>query len=152
MIPGDSGSENHGDLFADVGKAARAWIDGASSGNPGPAGAGVVIKKGGKTVGEWMEYLGRTTNNVAEYKSLILALRKALKLGIEVIIVYTDSELLHRQLNGIYKVKTPHIRELFDKVQALKKRFILVRINHIRREENKQADRLAKKARSSPAR
>jgi len=141
-------ADTPGDLFADVEKAVQAWIDGASSGNPGPAGAGVIIKKDGVTIGEWMEHLGETTNNVAEYRSLILALRKAMELKIDAIIVHTDSELLHRQLTGSYKVKTPHIKELFEKVQVLLKKFSFFRIEHVRRENNTEADRLARKART----
>ncbi|MBN2378628.1 ribonuclease HI family protein [candidate division WOR-3 bacterium] len=137
-----------GHLFTDAGKAAQVWIDGASSGNPGPAGAGAVIKKDGKLIGQWKKYLGETTNNVAEYQSLILALEKSLELGIKAILVYTDSELLHRQISGAYKVRTPHLRPLFEKVQELKNKLDFFRIRHIPREQNAEADRLARQART----
>jgi len=134
------------DLFFDKKNTACAWIDGASSGNPGPAGAGVVLTKDGNLLGEWKEKLGETTNNVAEYRGLLLALEKSSGLGIRSLIVYTDSELLYRQMTGIYKVRTPHIKELYLKVQILKKRFEFFMIKHVPREENKEADRLARRA------
>jgi ribonuclease HI len=127
--------------------AALAWIDGASSGNPGPAGAGVVIKKGGKTIGSFAEFLGETTNNVAEYKSLILAIRKSVELGIKRLLVYTDSELLYRQLTGRYRVRNPRIKELYGEVRLLLGDLEDFRIRFIPREQNKEADKLARKAR-----
>jgi ribonuclease HI len=132
------------------GEVAYAWVDGASSGNPGPSGAGVVIKKGGKEIGKWSQYLGKATNNVAEYQGLILALEKALEMGITSIIVHTDSELMHRQMTGRYKVRTPHIAELYGKVQSLKYRFDFFKIVHVPREQNKEADKLARAAREKP--
>ena len=127
--------------------AAQVWIDGASSGNPGPSGAGVVIKRDGELIGSWSKHLGKTTNNVAEYQGLILALEKALEMELSSIIVHTDSELMHRQMTGRYKVKTPHIVDLFQKVQLLKARFDFFKIVHIPREQNKEADKLARAAR-----
>jgi len=127
---------------------AHAWIDGASSGNPGPSGAGVVIRKDGELMGSWSQHLGNTTNNVAEYQGLILALEKALEMGITSIVVHTDSELMHRQMTGRYKVRTPHIAELFGKVQSLKARFDFFKIVHVPREQNKEADKLARAARN----
>jgi len=126
---------------------AQAWIDGSSSGNPGPAGAGVIIKKGNEVLGSWQEFLGKTTNNVAEYKSLILAIRKSLELGIKRLVVYTDSELLHRQLTGRYRIRNPRIKELFAKVRELLKDLKDFRIKYIPREQNSEADRLARAAR-----
>lgn len=126
---------------------AHAWIDGASSGNPGPAGVGVVIKMNGQNVGCWQEYIGKTTNNVAEYRALIVAMEKSLNLDLHSLMVHTDSELLYRQLIGKYKVRTPHIADLYMKVQELKKRFAFFKIVHVPRKENKEADRLARAAR-----
>ncbi len=124
-----------------------AWIDGASSGNPGPAGAGVVLKKNGEILEKWSSFLGETTNNVAEYSSLILALERSIRRGIRRLIVFTDSEFMYRQLIGAYKVRKPHIRELYERVQELKHQMEFFRITHIPREENKEADRLARAAR-----
>jgi len=125
----------------------EAWIDGASSGNPGPAGAGVVIKKEGKAIASFKEFLGKTTNNVAEYKSLILAIRKSLELGIKRLVVYTDSELLHRQLTGRYRVRNQRIKELYAEVRKVLQGLEDFRIRYIPREENREADRLARQAR-----
>jgi ribonuclease HI len=126
---------------------AFAWIDGASSGNPGPAGVGVVIKKDGKTIASFKEFLGETTNNVAEYKSLILAIRKSLELGIKRLLVYTDSELLYRQLTGRYRVRNPRIKEPYEEVKLLLGGLEDFKIRHIPREQNKEADKLARDAR-----
>ena len=126
---------------------AFAWIDGASSGNPGPAGVGVVIKKDGKTIGSFTEFLGETTNNVAEYKSLILAIRKSVELGIKRLLVYTDSQLLYRQLTGRYRIRNPLIKELYEEVRLLLGGLKDFRIRHIPREQNREADRLARQAR-----
>ncbi|NLI98142.1 ribonuclease HI family protein [bacterium] len=127
--------------------SAEAWIDGASSGNPGPAGAGAVIKVSGRKAGEWQLALGETTNNIAEYQGLLLALRKALEMGIHSLVVYTDSELLFRQMKGIYKVRNPGIAKLYLEVKDLERSFKILRIEHVPRELNKEADRLARKAR-----
>ncbi len=127
-------------------KIAYAWIDGASSGNPGPAGAGAVLKQADKELGRWNKHLGIATNNIAEYQALILALTESLKLGVTSLVVFTDSELLHRQYIGRYKVKNPGIKELFSKVMELKARFKTLRIEHIPREKNKEADKLAREA------
>ena len=131
-------------LFED--NAATAWIDGASSGNPGPSGCGVIIKKDGQILGRWRKHLGKTTNNVAEYMGLIVALEKARELGLKALVVKTDSELLYRQMTGIYKVKTPHIKDLYEKVQELRKGFSYLRVYHIPREKNSEADKLARQA------
>lgn len=131
--------------------AAHAWIDGASSGNPGPAGAGVVIKKESEVLGRWSKYLGETTNNVAEYSSLLLALSKAKELGVKRLVVHTDSELVYRQLTGRYKVKNPGIKELYSKVRARVNKLEYFRIEHVSREHNKEADKLARTARKNPS-
>ena len=117
--------------------------DGAARGNPGPAGVGIVIKKGAATLLEASAYLGKTTNNVAEYMALIRGLEEALFLGIKEIDCFVDSELLAKQINGEYKVKheglvplSHHLRELINKFKSFK-------IYHTAREENKQADKLA---------
>ncbi|GAH93254.1 unnamed protein product, partial [marine sediment metagenome] len=109
--------------------------------------AGVIIKKGNEVLGSWQEFLGKTTNNVAEYRSLILAIRKSLELGIKRLVVYTDSELLHRQLTGRYRIRNPRIKELFAKIRELLKDLKDFRIKYIPREQNSEADRLARAAR-----
>jgi ribonuclease HI len=121
--------------------------DGASRGNPGPAGIGVSIRVDGEAdAREFYEYIGETTNNVAEYKALLLGLGEAEKLGAASVTVLADSELLVRQLNGQYKVKAEGLRPLFLEASRRLRGFPSVRVAHVRREENRDADRLANKA------
>ncbi len=122
-----------------------AYIDGASSGNPGPAGAGVLISD--KTAGErkLLFFLGETTNNVAEYMAFILCLEE-LKGFANKLIVYSDSELLVKQINGEYKIRNSILLNLYNKVKQLLGYFDSVKIKHIDRENNKEADSLAKRA------
>ena len=121
--------------------------DGASRGNPGPAGIGAVIESDGTGLKvELCAYIGETTNNVAEYRALLLALDEAEKHSPASITVRSDSELLVRQLNGLYKVKSPHLKPLYlDAVRRLR-RFPEARILHVGREENTEADLLANRA------
>jgi ribonuclease HI len=122
-------------------------VDGASRGNPGVAGIGVVLyNEDGEVVREIGEYIGQTTNNIAEYKALIRGLEEALRLGAECIRVQTDSELLARQVSGIYKVRAAHLVPLYYQVRELFARFAEARIVHVRREFNAHADRLASDA------
>ncbi|HEX5322374.1 MAG TPA: ribonuclease HI family protein [Capsulimonadaceae bacterium] len=122
----------------------RLAIDGASKGNPGPAGAGVVIMDGdGQILEEIAKPLGIATNNVAEYQALILGLEEAKKRGACHITVQTDSQLLARQVEGRYKISAPHLRELHSQVRALIELFKSVEITHTLREGNTQADALA---------
>jgi len=107
----------------------------------------VMIKQGERILGTWNEYLGKATNNIAEYKSLLLALRKAHELGIRSLVVHTDSELLHRQLTGRYKVRSKHLIPLFLEARRLLERFESFRIEHVPRAQNREADRLARAAR-----
>ncbi len=136
-------------MFPDNNETVQAWIDGASSGNPGPAGAGAIIKMDGKVVGSWHTFLGETTNNVAEYQALILVLKKAKERGIHSLVVHTDSELLFRQMTGQYKVRNPGILKLYEEALLLRKTFRIFRIKHIPREQNKEADKLARMARGA---
>ncbi len=126
-------------------KKAVIFSDGASSGNPVPSGIGVVIRLGDKEH-EISEHIGLATNNVAEYKALIAALKKAIDLHIEEVTVNLDSELLVRQVNGQYRVKNKGLLPLFAEVIHLLKQFKCYNIYHIPRVENKEADLLAKKA------
>lgn len=121
--------------------------DGAARGNPGPAGIGAVIKdETGAIVSEIFEYIGETTNNQAEYKALIAALKKAVSLHAEVVGIFADSELMVSQVKGVYKVKNEGLRPLFDEVKELLRKIKICRIEYIPREKNKEADKLANKA------
>jgi ribonuclease HI len=123
------------------------FSDGAARGNPGPAGIGVVIKnEQGEIVEELYEYLGETTNNQAEYKALLLGLKKAAHLKAKNLNVFLDSELVVKQLNGDYAIKNEGLIPLYEKVIETLKKFPSVKISHIRREKNKEADKLANKA------
>jgi ribonuclease HI len=120
------------------------WTDGAARGNPGPAGIGAILKSGsGEVLYTGSEFLGHTTNNVAEYKAVLLGLQGALARGVRSIEVRADSELLIKQLKGEYRVKSPGLRPLFDEARKLLARFASVKLTHIRRELNGEADRLA---------
>ena len=120
------------------------WTDGAARGNPGPAGIGAILKSpSGEVLYTGSEFLGHTTNNVAEYKAVLLGLAGALAKGVEHIEVRADSELLIKQLKGEYRVKSPGLRPLFDEARRLISRFSSVKLTHIRRELNGEADRLA---------
>ena len=123
-------------------KRAEAWIDGASRGNPGAAGFGVHFERDGR-VEELVGFLGQTTNNVAEYAGLVAALTLACRHGIDNLTIYSDSQLLVRQVEGAYKVKAPHLVPIFLKVMQLRQELSKCRIQHVRREENRDADRLA---------
>lgn len=122
---------------------ARAWVDGASRGNPGLAGYGALLKlEGGETV-EISGFLGTATNNVAEYSGLLDALKTALEEGASEIEVVSDSLLLVNQMLGTYKVKHPNLQPLFREARFLASRFRSFSIRHTLRAGNKEADRLA---------
>lgn len=127
------------------GAAARAWVDGAARGNPGDAGFGAILEHAGGRE-EIGGYLGRTTNNVAEYLALVALLGRALALGLERLEVASDSELVVRQLAGRYKVRAPHLQRLFLAVKALRAELPRASLRHVPREENRDADRLANRA------
>ena len=121
-------------------------IDGASKGNPGPSGIGVVISSGGQVIKNISAFIGNTTNNVAEYTALIYALQEALKLKAEKLSIKTDSQLLSRQINKVYKVRHPNIIGLYNQAINLLEAFREVEMIYIPREENRGADKLATKA------
>ena len=122
-------------------------IDGASRGNPGEAGFGVhVTTPEGEAVAALYGYLGRATNNVAEYQALIHALRYALDKGATEVQVFSDSELVVRQMSGQYRVKHADMVPLYREAAALFSRFGRATLRHVRREQNKEADRLANRA------
>ncbi len=123
------------------------WSDGASRGNPGPAGIGVLAKdSSGREVLRLSEYLGETTNNVAEYYALISALEELSEMGYRRVRVNSDSELLVRQLSGIFKVKSRKLMPLVGKVKQILAAYDDVELNHINRSENVECDRLANEA------
>ncbi|MFA5157062.1 MAG: ribonuclease HI family protein [Candidatus Omnitrophota bacterium] len=122
------------------------YIDGASKNNPGPAGIGVVICREGEVVKNISEYIGEATNNFAEYTALIYALQEALVNKAEAVNIKSDSQLLCRQLNKEYKVKSQSIIGLYNQAVHLLSGFKKVSIKHIPREENRGADKLANEA------
>jgi len=149
---------------------AKIYCDGASSGNPGHAGIGVVIQHrsvhpslvpklrdssprpcsaqwGGQfTVHRVSEYIGIATNNIAEYTAFIKGIELARTFGLKKIEVFLDSELLVRQILGVYRVKNPNLRLRWVEAMNILKKFDYYRVTHVRRELNKEADLLAKKA------
>ncbi|MEO6463471.1 MAG: ribonuclease HI family protein [Candidatus Eisenbacteria bacterium] len=133
-----------------VPKAAAPWLlyaDGAARGNPGPAAAGYVLDDAaGQPVAAGGIALGRATNNVAEYKALLAGLARALELGVHAIDVRMDSELVVRQMTGIYRVKNEGLKPLFAEAQALARRFDRFTIRHVPREQNARADAEANRA------
>jgi len=118
--------------------------DGASRGNPGPAGAGAQITDpDGVVLAEVTEGLGEATNNVAEYTAVIRGLERALELGAGSVLLRSDSQLLINQLTGRYRVKSPHLQPLYRRVRELAAGFDSIEYEHVRRERNTEADRLA---------
>jgi ribonuclease HI len=121
-----------------------AHVDGGARGNPGPAGFGVVIHDArGKKIAELSQYLGHRTNNYAEYSGLLAALRYAIAHRISSLKIISDSELMVRQMKGVYKVRHPELRKLYDEAQGLTAQIEYVEIRHALREHNQDADRLA---------
>ena len=121
------------------------YIDGGSRGNPGPAAAGVVLRDHAddRTLHEGGYFLGRVTNNAAEYGALVKALQLAQELGARCVHVHSDSELVVRQITGEYRVKSADLTPLFEQAQGLLLAFEVWQIRHVPREENTRADQLA---------
>ena len=118
-------------------------FDGGSRGNPGPAGIGVVLRAAdGTPLVTLGRYIGRATNNVAEYRALIAGLEKAKELGAKKIVIHGDSELIVRQMRGEYRVKNADLRDLYDEAQFLYHQFDEAAISHNYREKNALADKL----------
>ncbi len=119
-------------------------VDGGARGNPGPAGAGVVVRTvAGEAIHEAGYFLGSQTNNVAEYVALIRALERIGSVPATSVTIHSDSELLVRQLTGDYQVKAPNLKVLYEQVQRLLLRLPRWQIRHVRREQNRRADELA---------
>ena len=125
----------------------QVYVDGSSIGNPGPSGIGVVLMDSqGETLSEQFDYIGTATNNVAEYRALILGLSEALKFRVQSLEVLTDSELVANQINGHYKIKDEGLKQFYGIVRHLSYHFSKFTIRHIPRGHNKNADALAQKA------
>jgi len=129
--------------LAGAGNAGGNWIvyiDGGARGNPGPAAAaGVIRDESGKQI-QFCVYLGVTTNNVAEYLALLWALEDARRARVPELMVFTDSELLVRQMTGEYRVKSPRLTSLHGRALELARAFPRFQISHVRREDNRLAD------------
>lgn len=120
------------------------YTDGGARGNPGPAGIGAVIMdEKGDVVDEISRYIGETTNNQAEYRAVVAAIERAEELGVDEVNFYLDSELVVKQLNREYKVKNKDLAPLFVQIYNKVMSFKKVTFTHVRRENNKEADRLA---------
>jgi ribonuclease HI len=132
------------ELPADPGPRLIVHTDGAARGNPGPAGIGVVVTdRRGRLVEEVAEGIGPATNNVAEYRAAIAGLRAAADRGARSVLLRSDSRLLIEQLAGRFRVKNPTLRRLHEEARAEMKRFDDVGVEHVPREDNADADRLA---------
>ena len=139
-------------LFAPSGhRSAVANIDGGSRGNPGPGGYGVRIQPEGGAPIDLKQSLGTCTNNVAEYGGLLAALRWAAGNGVRQLHIRSDSLLLVQQMKGVYKVKNPGLQPLFEEARGLVQQIGRVTFEHVRRELNKDADRLANEAMDAAA-
>lgn len=139
---GDAPPEQHKTIAA-----YQANIDGGSRGNPGPAAYGVVIRDGkGEVVARLKKYIGQNTNNVAEYFGLIAALDYAQSHGIRALRILSDSELLVKQMRGAYKVKSKDLRPLHERARKMAQSFESFRIDHVYREQNREADALVNQA------
>jgi ribonuclease HI len=143
-------SEREGGLFpaSNVSGEEKSWItaycDGGSRGNPGPAGYGVYLEDAqGRKLDELSEFLGRKTNNFAEYSGLLAALDYALQHGITHLKVIADSELLVKQINGQYRVNSPELRPLYEEALRRIRQLKGFQMQHVLREKNRNADRLA---------
>jgi ribonuclease HI len=123
------------------------FTDGAARGNPGPAAIGVIIKdEAGNIIATISRRLGPTTNNQAEYRAIVAGLEKALSLGVQHAAIKSDSELVVKQINGLYKVKNAALRPLYQEAVRLIGSLESFSISYIPREKNAAADALANKA------
>jgi len=126
-------------------KRAKLYCDGASSGNPGDSGIGVLLIIGDREY-KISEYIGTATNNIAEYSAILRGIEEAKKHGVTTLDIYTDSELMTRQIEGQYRVKSENLLELYKRTLSILKELKSYTIVHIPREKNKEADLLAKNA------
>jgi ribonuclease HI len=121
-------------------------IDGAARGNPGPAAYAIVLARPGLPVIEEADTIGKATNNVAEYTALIEGLELATELGVKKLAVFSDSELMVKQMRGEYRVKNEDLRPLYEEAKRLAASFESFTITHVRREQNKRADEIGNEA------
>ena len=124
----------------------KLFTDGGSRNNPGPAGIGGVVYEGEQVLFTFSKYIGIGTNNQAEYKALIEGLSLLKEKGIRSVDCFLDSELVVKQLNGLYKMRNEELRPLYDQVLGLVVSFSHITLNHVRREQNKLADKLVNEA------
>lgn len=125
----------------------RVYTDGASRGNPGHAGLGVVIlDDSGRTLLEWKDYIGQSTNNVAEYRALLAALEQLATMPRAPIVFHLDSELIVKQLNGQYRVKDAKMKLYYEQVRVQLTRLVGAKFVHVTRDKNARADKLANEA------
>jgi len=123
------------------------YTDGSCKGNPGEGGAGVIVKnEQGETISRIKRYLGPVTNNIAEYQALIVGLQEAQRLGSKDVEIYLDAELVVNQITGVYRVRDRRLKALEGEVRRLLRPFARWVIRQIPREENREADRLAREA------
>ncbi|MDD3926185.1 MAG: ribonuclease HI family protein, partial [bacterium] len=128
-------------------REAKLYTDGGARGNPGPAGIGfVLLDSDDNSLAEEGRYIGEATNNVAEYRALLLGLEWALAMGIDKLSVYADSELMVRQLKGEYKVKNDGLIPLYQEAMRSARRFSSISFTHIPRAKNRRADKLVNRA------
>ena len=126
---------------------ARLFTDGGARGNPGPAAYGFVLEaEDGTVLAAHGEAIGTTTNNVAEYSALLAGLRRAAELGVDELEVVSDSELMVKQMTGVYRVKNEALRDLSLEAARLARALPRVTYTHVRREHNELADRLVNEA------
>jgi len=139
-IPGNPLPDEGSDIM-------EVFTDGASRGNPGPAAVGVLFRqKGGPDLAEFCQTIGKATNNVAEYKAVIAALEHVRRWQVSRVHLFMDSELIVRQLHGVYRVKSPDLQPLFQQAVFLSKGLDEFKVKHIKRAQNAHADALANKA------
>lgn len=123
----------------DATRTLKIYTDGGARGNPGPAAYGFLVYAGDEKLYEEGKYIGKVTNNVAEYSAIIAGMAKAKELGASGVEVFSDSELVIKQMRGEYKVKKPHLQDLHYKVLKLEREFDRVSYQHRRRSERMQA-------------
>jgi len=122
-------------------------VDGASSGNPGRSGAGIIARdKDGDVIFTRSIFLGEMTNNMAEYEALLIALNEAVQNSVKNVTVYTDSQLVANQVNGLYKIRNMTLFQYVKKIRQTMSNFNHFAIHYIPREQNREADKLAKDA------
>lgn len=121
-------------------------IDGASRGNPGPAAYAIVLARPGLPVVEEADTIGKATNNIAEYTALVEGLQLATELGVKRLAIFSDSELMVKQMKGEYRVKNPELLDLYNEAKRLMANFEKVTITHVRREQNARADAIGNEA------